>query len=44
MTACSLFVVVDEYIVPGEGSHIKGVQGAEHPDPGDQQQGKEENM
>ena len=44
MAACSLLVVVDEYIVPGDGPHVEGVEGAEQPGPRDYQQRQQEYM
>ena len=44
MAACSLLVVVDEDIVPGDGPHVEGVEGAEQPGPGDYQQGQQKYM
>ena len=32
MAAGPLFIVVDEYVVPGEGAHVEGLEGAEDPE------------
>ena len=38
MTAGPLLVVVYEDVVPGDGPHVQGVQGAEHPEEWDKNQ------
>ena len=42
VAAGSLLVVVDEDVVPRDGSHVEGVERAEHPQEGRGQQGEQE--
>ena len=44
VTAGPLFIVVDEYVVPGEGAHVEGVEGAEDPEEGDEEEGGDEDV
>ena len=44
VTAGPLFVVVDEYVVPGEGAHVERVQGAEHPEEGEEEERDDEDV
>jgi len=39
MAAGPLFIVVDEYVVPGEGAHVEGVEGAEDPEEWKEEEG-----
>ena len=42
VAAGPLLVVVDEDVVPRDGSHVEGVERAEHPQEGRGQQGEQE--
>ena len=44
MAAGPLFIVVDEYVVPGEGAHVEGVECAEDPEEGDEEEGGDEDV
>ena len=44
MAAGPLFIVVDEYVVPGEGAHVEGVEGAEDPEEGKEEEGGDEDV
>ena len=44
MTACPLLVVVDKDVVPGEGAHVEGIEGAEDPEEGDEEEGGDEDV
>ena len=44
MAAGPLFIVVDEYVVPGEGAHVEGVEGAEDPEEGEEEEGGDEDV
>ena len=44
MAAGPLFIVVDEYVVPGEGAHVEGVEGAEDPEEGKEEEGCDEDV
>ena len=32
VTAGSLLIVIDEDVVPSDGPHVKGIEGAEYPE------------
>ena len=44
VAAGPLFIVVDEYVVPGEGSHVERVEGAEDPEEGEEEEGGNEDV
>ena len=44
VAASPLFIVVDEYVVPGEGAHVEGVEGAEDPEEGKEEEGGDEDV
>ena len=44
MTAGSLFIVIDEDVVPSDGPHVKGVEGAEYPEERNQNQRGQEDV
>ena len=44
VAAGPLFIVVDEYVVPGEGAHVERVQRAEDPEEGEEEERDDEDV
>ena len=44
VTTRSLLIVIDEDVVPSDGAHVKGIEGAEYPEERDQNQGGQQDV